>query len=62
VIRHGKAQDVIPAIAKEFKASAVHCAADYSGYGIARDNEIAATLSANGSELVKTGSGYAVAP
>ena len=31
VIRHGKAQDVIPAIAKEFKASAVHCAADYTG-------------------------------
>jgi len=62
VIRHGKAQDVIPAVAKEFKASAVHCAADYTGNGIARDNEVARILAANGSELIKTGSGYAVAP
>jgi len=62
VIRHGKAQDVIPAIAKEFKATSVHCAADYSGYGIARDNEIAATLKKAGIDFVKTGSGYAVAP
>ncbi|MDP4666953.1 MAG: DNA photolyase family protein [Candidatus Nanopelagicales bacterium] len=62
VIRHGKAQDVIPAIAKEFQATSVHCAADYSGYGIARDNEIAATLEKSGIDFVKTGSGYAVAP
>ncbi len=62
VIRHGKAQDVIPAIAKEFQANSVHCAADYSGYGIARDNEIAATLEKSGIDFVKTGSGYAVAP
>ena len=62
VIRHGKAQDVIPAIAKEFQANSVHCAADYSGYGIARDNEIATTLEKSGIDFVKTGSGYAVAP
>lgn len=62
VIRHGKAQDVIPAIAKEFQATSVHCAADYSGYGIARDDEIAATLEKAGIDFVKTGSGYAVAP
>jgi deoxyribodipyrimidine photo-lyase len=62
VIRHGKAQDVIPAIAKEFGVSAVHCAADYTGNGIARDNEVASKLSASGIEFVKTGSGYAVAP
>ena len=62
VIRHGKAQDVIPAIAKEFQASSVHCAADYSGYGISRDNEIATTLEKSGIDFVKTGSGYAVAP
>ena len=62
VIRHGKAQDVIPAIAKEFGASAVHCAADYTGNGIARDNEVESRLSASGIEFVKTGSGYAVAP
>lgn len=62
VIRHGKAQDVIPTIAKEFEATSVHCAADYSGYGIARDNEIAATLEKYGIDFVKTGSGYAVAP
>ena len=62
VIRHGKAQDVIPAIAKEFQVDSVHCAADYSGYGIARDNEIAATLEKSGIDFVKTGSGYAVAP
>ena len=62
VIRHGKAQDVIPAIAKEFQANSVHCAADYSGYGIARDNEIGATLEKSGIDFVKTGSGYAVAP
>ena len=62
VIRHGKAQDVIPTIAKEFQASSVHCAADYSGYGIVRDNEIAATLEKSGIDFVKTGSGYAVAP
>jgi deoxyribodipyrimidine photo-lyase len=40
----------------------VHCAADYSGYGIARDDEIAATLEKSGIDFVKTGSGYAVAP
>jgi len=62
VIRHGKAQDVIPAIAKEFGVSAVHCAADYTGNGMARDNEVAEKLSAAGIEFVKTGSGYAVAP
>jgi len=62
VIRHGKAQDVIPAIAKEFQANSVHCASDYSGYGIARDNEIGATLEKSGIDFVKTGSGYAVAP
>ena len=62
VIRHGKAQDVIPAIAKEFGVSAVHCAADYTGNGIARDDDVASRLSASGIEFVKTGSGYAVAP
>jgi deoxyribodipyrimidine photo-lyase len=62
LIRHGKAQDVIPALAKEFGVKAVHCAADYSGYGIQRDDEIAKSLASQGVEFIKTGSGYAVAP
>ena len=62
ILRHGKAQDLMPAVANEFSATSVHCASDYSGYGIARDNEIAATLAKAGIDFVQTGSGYAVAP
>ncbi len=62
VIRHGKAQDVIPAIAKEFGVSAVHCAADDSEYGAACDDEITATLAKAKIEFVKTESGYADPP
>ena len=62
LIQHGRAQDVIPAIAKKFDVKGVHYASDYSGYGIKRDGEIGQSLATLGIEFVATGSGYAVAP
>ena len=62
LIQHGRAQDVIPAIAKQFDVRGVHYASDFSEYGIKRDGEIALSLEQLGIEFVATGSGYAVAP
>ncbi|CAB4338063.1 MAG: deoxyribodipyrimidine photo-lyase [Actinobacteria bacterium] len=62
LIKHGKAQDVIPALAKQFGVAGVSYAADFSAYGIARDEFIKTELLKNNVEFVATGSGYAVAP
>ena len=62
LIQHGKAQDVIPALAKQFGATAVHCASDFSEYGIKRDTFIADELAKDNVGFIQTGSGYAVAP
>ena len=62
MVVHGKAQEVIPELAKKYGVAGVHSAADYSGYGIARDNQIADDLAKVNISYTKTGSGYAVAP
>ena len=59
VIRHGPPEKVVPALAKEVDATAVHISADFGPYGAARDERVAAALDV---ELVRTGSPYAVAP
>jgi deoxyribodipyrimidine photo-lyase len=62
LIRHATARDAIPALAREFSAKAVHCAGDFTEYGISRDNDIRGSLEALNCDLNVTGSGYAVSP
>jgi deoxyribodipyrimidine photo-lyase len=60
VVRHGRPEDVVPALAREVGASAVHVSADFGPYGSARDARVADALGEV--PLVATGSPYAVAP
>lgn len=60
VVRHGRPEDVVPALAAEVGATSVHISADFAPYGAARDERVAAAL--GGVPLVATGSPYAVAP
>ena len=53
VVRHGRACDVVPAVAAEVGASEVHVTAATEPYGRRRDEHL---------PLVRTGSPYAVAP
>ena len=62
VIRHGRPEEVLPALAAEIGASAVHCAADFEPAGAARDKRVATALAAAGVPLVRNGSPYAVDP
>ncbi len=62
VIRRGKPQDVVPAVAAELRAAAVHVTGDAGPYGRRRDERVAAALGDAGRELVVTGSPYAVGP
>ena len=59
VVRRGKPENVVPAVAKEAGASAVHISADFGPYGRARDERVEKALDI---QLVRTGSPYAVAP
>ncbi len=61
VVRGTPARHVLLA-AKEVGAERVHVAADYGPYGRERDTAVAEALAAEGIELVRTGSPYAVAP
>ena len=54
VVRTGDPADVVPAVAAEVEATAVHAAADFGPYGRARDAAVV--------DLVTTGSPYAVDP
>jgi deoxyribodipyrimidine photo-lyase len=60
VIRHGHPDNMVPALARELDATAVHVSADFGPYGAARDERVAAAL--GDVPLVRTGSPYAVAP
>jgi len=62
LVKHGRAQEVIPTLATQHGIQAVHSASDYSAYGIKRDAQIHETLTQHGIDYVHTGSGYAVAP
>ena len=59
-VRIGNPLDVIPALAREVQASAVHISADYGNYGRVRDEAVEQALGST--PLVRTGSPYAVAP
>src|SRR6201995_570385 len=60
VVRRGKPESVVPAVAREAGASSVHISADFGPYGRARDERVAQAL--GDTPLVRTGSPYAVAP
>ncbi|AEI13095.1 cryptochrome/photolyase family protein [Cellulomonas gilvus] len=60
VVRQGAANDVVPAVAREVRANAVHVTAATEPYGRRRDAAVAAAL--GDTALVPTGSPYAVGP
>jgi deoxyribodipyrimidine photo-lyase len=62
LVVRGDPADVVPRIAATVDAGSVHLAADFGPYGSRRDDAVATGLAADGRELVRTGSPYAVAP
>jgi len=62
VVRTGDPRDVVPALAAEVDADAVHVTADAGPYGRERDQDVAAALQRDGRRLVRTGTPYAVGP
>jgi deoxyribodipyrimidine photo-lyase len=60
ILRHGRPENVIPALARKVGAETVHVTADFNPYGSARDERVRAAL--GDVALVRTGSPYAVAP
>ncbi|GAA2724278.1 cryptochrome/photolyase family protein [Cellulomonas aerilata] len=61
VVRHGRPEDVVPALAREVGATGVHVSGETTPYGRARDARVEAAMP-DGVPLVATGSPYAVAP
>jgi deoxyribodipyrimidine photo-lyase len=62
LVRHGDPRQVVPAVAREVEADAVHVAASYEPFGRRRDDAVEWDLEEAGIPLVRTGSPYAVAP
>ena len=62
VVRVGNPADVVPRVAREVGASAVHISADFAPYGSIRDAAVEKALDATGVLLQRTGSPYAVSP
>ncbi|SFC31388.1 deoxyribodipyrimidine photo-lyase [Nocardioides terrae] len=64
VVRHGRPEDVVPAVAGEVGAAAAHVSEDFGPYGRVRDERVCAALAAQDPSvpMVATGSPYAVAP
>lgn len=60
VLRSGPPEEVVPAVASEIGASAVHLSKDFGPYGAARDRRVADLLGEV--PLIPTGSPYAVSP
>lgn len=60
VVRHGRPDEVVPAVVREVGAQAVHVSADFAPYGADRDRRVAAALGPT--PLIPTGSPYAVSP
>ncbi len=61
-VRTGDPARVVAAVAREVDAAQVHIGADYGPYGGRRDDAVEDALRADGRDLVRTGSPYAVAP
>jgi deoxyribodipyrimidine photo-lyase len=62
LVVRGEPADVVPRVAEAVRAATVHVAADFGPYGSRRDEAVEKALAADGRELVRTGSPYAVAP
>jgi deoxyribodipyrimidine photo-lyase len=62
VIRAGDPAVEVPRAAAEVESDEVHVTADHGPYGTARDEAVAAALDADGRDLVREGSPYAVPP
>jgi deoxyribodipyrimidine photo-lyase len=54
----GEPSEVLKDVITRYEATSVHVSADYTPYGVARDEKVIAS----GIELTQTGSPYAVAP
>src|SRR3712207_2812685 len=59
VVRRGDPVDVVPEVAAEVSAAAVHLAADFNPYGRLRDDHVEKALATSGRELSRLGSPYA---
>ncbi|WP_353649659.1 deoxyribodipyrimidine photo-lyase [Nakamurella sp. A5-74] len=62
VIRRGKAEEVVPAVAQELGTSAVHITGEPFPYGRRRDDAVRKALQSTDIELLTTGTPYAVGP
>lgn len=62
VVREGRPQEVVAAVAGECGARTVFITADFNPYGTGRDAEVAARLEADGVDLRVVDSPYAVPP
>ena len=62
VIRRGKAEEVVPAVAQELGTSAVHITGEPFPYGRRRDDAVRKSLQGADIELFTTGTPYAVGP
>jgi deoxyribodipyrimidine photo-lyase len=61
-LRFGKPEEVVPALAREAGATAVHVSAETEPFGASRDARVRAVLESDGVAWVATGSPYAVTP
>lgn len=61
-LRHGRAVDVIPALAREVGSTQVHVSTETEPAGAARDAAVRTALATGGVDWVETGSPYAVTP
>jgi deoxyribodipyrimidine photo-lyase len=62
LITRGRPEQRIPLLCKEIGANEVHVSADFSPFGVRRDETVAAALGDVGAELRATGSPYLVSP
>lgn len=62
VLRYGEPARVVPALAQEIGATAVHVTGETTPYGRRRDARVAESLAAAGTAWVATGTPYAVDP
>ncbi len=62
LVTEGRPEQQIPEICKAVGASAVHISADFSPFGIRRDEAVTAALAGDGITLAATGSPYLVSP
>ncbi|HET7399846.1 MAG TPA: deoxyribodipyrimidine photo-lyase [Intrasporangium sp.] len=62
VVRRGRPEHVVPAVAEEVAAREVHVTRETTPYGRRRDDRVREALSLKQIELVETGTPYAVGP